>query len=321
MKSDFVEYEEVEHPKMLNTANGGQSAIKGWGTVLLSCLDGQGHVHAVRVGPVGHVPGLTDRLLSLGQFLHQDMSVRGDTKRILLLKDDMVYLRFTPDPVRMNYYVLPIVSNSANSIQYELVYAVDYQTLHRRLGHVSRDVMRQMRKGTVGFPGNVQIPDENPVCDGCARGKMPRREFPAIEERASAAFDVIHSDLKEFPTLSYAKYKYAIVFVDDHTSFAWVTLLKKKSDALAAAKDFLSMVENEYETTVKAWRSDQGGELIGNLNLGANKFLQMLKSKGIKILSGAPHAHQQNGRAERFIRTMTEKGEALHFQASIPPSW
>ena len=161
MKSDFVEYEEVEHPKMLNTANGGQSAIKGWGTVLLSCLDGHGHVHAVRVGPVGHVPGLTDRLLSLGQFLHQDMTVRGDTKRILLLKDDMVYLRFTPNPVRMNYYVLPIVSNNANSIQYELVYAVDYQTLHRCLGHVSRDVMRQMRKGTVGFPGNVQIPDKN----------------------------------------------------------------------------------------------------------------------------------------------------------------
>jgi hypothetical protein len=35
----------------------------------------------------------------------------------------------------------------------------------------------------------------------------------------------------------------------------------------------------------------------------------------------APHAHQQNGRAERAIRTISEKGASLRFTACLPPSW
>ena len=189
------------------------------------------------------------------------------------------------------------------------------------MGHPSDDVLRHMRKETDGFPQELHVPSDHPPCRGCAMGKTPQRAFPPVEERAKTPFDTIHSDLKELPTLSYSKYKYVVVFVDDYPSYAWIKCLRKKADALPALKEFLAMVETQFDSKVRNWRSDQGGELIGNLNLAPTEFRKLLESKGIRILGSAPNAHGQNGRAERFIRTMMEKSEALRHQACIPQSW
>jgi transposase InsO family protein len=50
-------------------------------------------------------------------------------------------------------------------------------------------------------------------------------------------------------------------------------------------------------------------------------FTKMLKDRGIEILQSIPYAHQQNGRAERIIRTLMDKAESIRQQACIPPSW
>ena len=50
-------------------------------------------------------------------------------------------------------------------------------------------------------------------------------------------------------------------------------------------------------------------------------LLPPLGATGIKILQSAPHTPQQNGRAERFMRTMMDKAEAMRHTACIPPSW
>jgi transposase InsO family protein len=46
-----------------------------------------------------------------------------------------------------------------------------------------------------------------------------------------------------------------------------------------------------------------------------------LKELGINILTSVPHMHQQNGRAERFIRTIVEKAQAIRLEACIPQNW
>jgi transposase InsO family protein len=55
------------------------------------------------------------------------------------------------------------------------------------------------------------------------------------------------------------------------------------------------MVETKYQTKVQKWRSDSGGEFK------SKAFGLMLKERGIEVLLSVPHAHQQNGRAERII--------------------
>ncbi|KAF8664124.1 hypothetical protein AX16_000814, partial [Volvariella volvacea WC 439] len=69
--------------------------------------------------------------------------------------------------------------------------------------------------------------------------------------QASKSFELIHLDLKEFPMKLYHKYKYYMSFVDNYSSYAWVTALKKKSDAIDALKNFLAAAKNQNDAKVK----------------------------------------------------------------------
>jgi transposase InsO family protein len=101
--------------------------------------------------------------------------------------------------------------------------------------------------------------------------------------------------------VSYHKYKYFINFIDDYTSYAWVVLLREKSAAITALKQFMALVKTQYRADIKEWMSDAGGEYK------SDAFLKTLKDAGIKILQSAPYTPQQNGRAERFMRTIMDK--------------
>jgi len=144
---------------------------------------------------------------------------------------------------------------------------------------------------------------------------MPNKAFPPTETRATEPFELIHSDLKSFPIDSYYKFQYAIVFFDDYSSHAWTINLKTKDTALHATKHFLAKVETQYKTVVCGWMSNAGGEFKSKV------FISMLTEKGIKILQSIPHAHQQNGCAERIIQTLMEKAESMRLQACLPQSW
>ena len=75
------------------------------------------------------------------------------------------------------------------------------------------------------------------------------------------------------------------------------------------------MVETKHKKQVRKWMSDGGGEFT------SKAFVTMLKDKGIEILQSIPYAHQQNGRAERIIRTLMEKAESMRLQACLPQSY
>jgi transposase InsO family protein len=144
---------------------------------------------------------------------------------------------------------------------------------------------------------------------------MPASSHPPSATRAKAAFECIHSDLKSFPVESYHKYKYFVSFLDDFSSFAWIILLQDKASAILALKQFLAMVRNQYNTTIKEWMLDAGRE---------NKleaFLKTLKDVGISIKQSAPHTPQQNGCAECLMHTLMDKAQSMRLNACLPQSW
>jgi hypothetical protein len=144
---------------------------------------------------------------------------------------------------------------------------------------------------------------------------MPQKAFLPSSSRASAPFDKIHLDLKQFPIKSCHRHKYFISFADDYSSYSWITLLRQKSSAIIALKDFLAMVQTQYGRTIKEWMSDAGGEYK------SDAFLSILKAKGIKILQSVPFVPQQNGCAERFNCTIMDKEGGLRMESCIPQSW
>ena len=117
-----------------------------------------------------------------------------------------------------------------------------------------------------------------------------------------------------FSVNSHYQHKYVIIFLDDFTSHAWAACLCQKLQAITATKQFLAMVETQYQTKVMGWMSDAGGEYK------SVAFDTLLRNCGIEILQPALYTSQQNGHAERFMHTMMDKAKTMRFTACIPPS-
>jgi len=288
---DFASYNALKRAHYAKMANG-VALIAGIGTVLLRCLDhNSGDEKVITLTQVLHMPGATARLISMGEMLQRNYRVSGD-KRGISLTHKAECLWFGPDPeddcnVIFGIRSIPIIrSNYIASVS-----KVDYDIMHWRFGHPSKEVLRRAQKHTQHFP-EIHFPTEDCVCPGCALGKMPNRAFPENKRRASKPFELVHSDLKSFPVTSYQKFKYVITFYDDFTSHAWTMPLRSKTAAIMAAKDFLEMVRVQHDAHVIGWMSDAGREYK------SDRFDQALLEKGIKIYQSAPRTPMQNGRAE-----------------------
>ena len=127
--------------------------------------------------------------------------------------------------------------------------SISFDIAHRCFAHPSPEILRQIPKNT-SSPPNFDVPKDIPLCPGCAKGRMTQRSFPPTLRRASKPFELIHSDLKSFPMVSYYKYCYIIFFLNDYTLSGWLTCLSAKSTAISATHQFLAAVETQYTTCV-----------------------------------------------------------------------
>lgn len=120
-------------------------------------------------------------------------------------------------------------------------------------------------------------------------------------------FQLVHSDLWG-PAFTYSSqgFKYYIHFVDGFTGFTWIFPLTIKSEAASIVKRFVTMVQCQFNTTIKAFQSDWGE--------GVSHF----QSLGIHFQHPCPYIHSQNGKAERKHQHIIKTGLTLLAKASLP---
>jgi transposase InsO family protein len=87
--------------------------------------------------------------------------------------------------------------------------------------------------------------------------------------------------------------------------------LKHKSDADPAIRRFIAKIKTQYRKTIHEFQINAGGEFK------STELTEFLKELGVNILTSVPHMHQQNGRVERFIRTIMDKSQAIHLESSV----
>ena len=137
------------------------------------------------------------------------------------------------------------------------VYMVDSLSLwHDRLAHVSFRSLKFMAKH-----GLISYKDEDTkTCEICIQAKMSKRPFPKVE-RNSELLDLVHSDICELNgILTRGGNRYFITFIDDHSRYTYVYLMKHKDQAFQMFKIYKSEVENQKGKKIKILRSDRGGE-------------------------------------------------------------
>ena len=100
--------------------------------------------------------------------------------------------------------------------------------------------------------------------------------------------------------LSVGRHKYYVNFIDDYSKHTWIYLIKHKSDVFQVFQNFQALVERKFSSKIISVQSDWGGEYEK-----LNSFFQKL---GISHHVSCPHAHQQNGSAERKHRHIVKVG-------------
>ncbi|KAJ2911346.1 hypothetical protein MD484_g9068, partial [Candolleomyces efflorescens] len=143
---------------------------------------------------------------------------------------------------------------------------VSKDLLHQRLGHIGRKRINQLIEGELGtgivVRHNTDIPD---TCEHCIAGKQHRNPFPNLSEhRSTEIIGRIHSDLHGPLTRTPSGFKYWITFIDDHSRFKEVHLLKSKDEASRHFKEYIAKVERQTGRLVKEIRDDKGGEYMSN---------------------------------------------------------
>lgn len=145
----------------------------------------------------------------------------------------------------------------------------------------------------------------------CKLGKRVRLPFSSSSTIVTEPFQIIHSDIWTSPVLSNSGYKYYLLFLDHFSHYIWVYPLHRKSDTYAKYLHFSAYVRTQFSASIKALQCDNGGEYTSRV------FLDHLASAGTTIRFSCPHTSQQNGRAERMLRTINNLVRTLLIQANM----
>lgn len=145
--------------------------------------------------------------------------------------------------------------------------------------------------------------NSNLVCDDCNFAKRKRKPFSVSINRATKSFELIHMDLwGPFAINSSHGYKYFLIILDDYTRFTWTVLLKGKHETQLHIRNFITMVQNQFEATVKRIRTDNGVEF---------NMSSFYSSKGILHQTSCVATLQQNSRVERRHQHIIRVARAL----------
>ncbi|GJT76412.1 zf-CCHC domain-containing protein [Tanacetum coccineum] len=207
-----------------------------------------------------------------------------------ILSDDLYII--TPDTTSSPSTHQP----SINSI------SKDLHLWHSRLGHPSVHVQKQIKSIPI-TPSDVT----NFHCDICPLAKQTALPFPSSIFHAKSNFELVHADTwgpYKSSTLNHCKY--FLTLVDDYSRTTWTYLLPTKQHVPSTLKTFCNYVQNQFNTTLKTLRSDNGTKFV---NTSLSEFFQ---NKRIIHQTSCPNT-PQNGSAERKHKHLLEVARAIHF--------
>ena len=282
----------------------------GKGNVTAKMTTTTGSTKTVTIKDVLYVPDLQEksnvprcRLLSLSK----------------LQENSQASLHFTPEgscihihgkfsipinkPADQNlYYVQTTISNKPHDTKLVLPTINDYNLWHERLGHFGPKCIQRTGELTNLKIGN---PHDGHFCDSCARHKASvAAKSRQLQDKPAVPFEKVGVDIWTPNCASVHMFKYVIGFVDYHSSYVFLYLMKNKSDSYKGLTAFLKFC-GQHRLTPKTFRLDN------DTTFKADKFTDQCSKAGIKMEYSSPHSPHQNGLIERTWRTLAESTFAM----------
>ncbi|CAI7845039.1 unnamed protein product, partial [Closterium sp. NIES-53] len=268
-KAVFVDMAPSDGVKHVRGFNGALEPVKGCRTVALEGEVGK----QVLIPDVLYVPGVQVNLLSAGKLKESGVQLQGDGDEMLLVAATGEVLgrgRYTGRVLYTNLRPCSTRPPSTEVVaQWTIVSATKstLDRLHARLALVSVDRIKSSAKHKVAAALDIKTSTEaDPPCVSCVGGKLARHTFPDKGSDAEEALADVHIDLCG-PFQEAAKDgSLHFLLGNRHTQFVWAMPVAKKSDVLREFQQRLGIV---HDLT-------------------------------------CPYTPQQNGMAEREMRTVVE---------------
>nr|GEU46132.1 hypothetical protein [Tanacetum cinerariifolium] len=182
-----------------------------------------------------------------------------------------------------------------NAIPRDGIYEID---MHNLVPNVNKKRIEKLQQeGLLKSTDDVSFDQ----CVSCLSRKMTRKSFPHHTERATDLLGIIHTDVcGPLRHVSRQGASYFITFTDDYSRVGYVNLLKHKHEFFKTFKVFKNEVKNQLGKTIKALRSDRGGEYI------SQEFKDFVKACGIVQQLTPPYTPQHNDAVRHSLGDLNE---------------
>lgn len=248
-----------------------------------------------------HVPELHTNLFSQGSVLDKGGSMISNKSRCEFMKDE----RIVAVGMRENgLYKMLIKTKACANIEYANVAKKcdNIQVWHERLVHQNiKQVKNILRLNKIDF-----VDAERLNCVACILGKAHRLKFPNKEIKSKACGEVICADLcGPVEIKSVGGSKYYLLIKDEFSRYRTVFFIKEKSEVPDLIKKFITYTKIQFGHTIKVFRTDNGTEFING------PVKRLFDSEGIRFENTVPYTPEQNGLAEREMRTTFEAARTM----------
>ena len=298
--------------EVIEIANGDTLKTRGAGTIALEVMV-SGTSTYVHIHNVHYCPEVDSNLLSLGVF--GTIGCEFHTKKGVLHVIDTVGDTVLQSECKGQVYpllqpTLPGHHFATSAHAHKTTKAASMDLWHQRAGHVNKKDLALLKNVALGVAmTNTDIS----FCEACTLGKQHRvhsTEPPTYQ--ATLPGKRLHNDLfgggNTLPGVG--GYRYGSVLIDDATRVRFPILLKTKDEICDQLPAIINRIEKETRHSVKALRTDDGSEF--------GRLQPYLREKGIAHEKSAPYAQDQDGVAERSIRTVLERARTMLIHANLP---
>lgn len=296
-KNQVSNFEELKVPKLIKIGNGTNIKATGKGIVKVnSIVDKQ--IRPMELKDVLYVPDLTFNLLSVSSTLDKGYRFVSDKEKgEFINKKGQTCARATRDGklYKMNFQTCGY-ANAA------VVQKKSLKVWHEKLAHQNiRQVKRMLNKNNIKYDETEEF-----TCEPCIKGKQHRLPFGTSSSKTSKTCEIIHADVcGPMEESSLGGSRYFLLIKDDYSHYKSVYFMKHKSEVKQHLKYFLLSSKKETGNEVKILRSDNG------LEFDNQEVKSLLKEKGIRFQKTVPYTPEQNGKAEREMRTIVEAARTM----------
>lgn len=288
----------------INLADGSSIKSAGIGTCKIKCRGND-----IELLNALYVPELTNNFISVAKATENGCFVEFNSHGAKITRNGKLLLTATK---RDGLFIANSTKNYLYSIKGQQSEA-DSKLLHRRLGHLNFQSMKQL-KGLIYGMENAQM--DNFECITCAKGKISEMPYPKkATNRAKSVLEIVHTDIcGPISCESMGKAKYFVTFIDDFSRYVKVYFMKSRSEVFDIFCEYKALVENQTGQKIKVLRSDNAKEYK------SGAFEKFLRQNGIRHQTSTEYCPQQNGVSERMNRTLQEMARCMILESNLPKS-